>query len=158
MSEAEVLAELEGSLPPSEFRNFQSAVISGEHFDCMLRLTPIRLAILSKQIEALSGRKPPSLIKQKKDYVVSYWRLALARAAHRDLVQSPTPQTPLRRVDTNPANFGALEGTSGGGHGGGAPPLSPHHPLSASPGVGGVMRGASCGGGAGQMGTCSPAA
>ena len=102
MSEAEVLAELEGSLPPSEFRNFQAAVISGEHFDCMLRLTPIRLAILSKQIEALSGRKPPSLIKQKKDYVVSHWRLALARAAHRDLVQSPTPQTPLRRTTPIP--------------------------------------------------------
>ena len=156
MSEAEVLAELEQPTAV-EFRNFQSAVISGEHFDCMLRLTPIRLAILSKQIEALSGRKPRRSSSRRKT-TSPYWRLALARGA-------PRPGAVADAADAAPARRRNRQLWRARGHLRRRPRRRRRRrcapPVAAPPAiglarVGGVMRGASCGGGVGQMGDLLP--
>ena len=78
------------------------AAVDGLHPSAQLDLTPTRLAALGKQIELLSGRRAPSLIKQKRDFILAWWRLALARHAHTALIHSPSPQPSARRVEVNP--------------------------------------------------------
>ena len=47
----------------------------------------------------------PFLMKRR-DYIIAWWRLALARSAHETLINSPQPATPVRRQDFNPLHFG----------------------------------------------------
>ena len=50
-------------------------------------------------------------MKQRKDYVLSWWRQALAKDAHVQMLHSPLPVSPAKRVEANPL----LAGSGGGG-------------------------------------------
>ena len=113
MTPAEVMAELAASVHPAEAAHFYAAAVAGSHCEVNLTLNPTRLAALGKQVEQLSGKRVPHLMKQKRDYIVSWWRLAVARQAHSDAVNSPagiaapahgaaTVLSPSRRADANP--------------------------------------------------------
>jgi hypothetical protein len=106
-SVAQMLAELGATLPPPELAAFSAAAINSQHSDLPgLHLTPQRLAVLGKSIELLSGKRCPALMKQKRDYIAAWWRLALARSAHTASLNSPQPATPVRRQEYNPLRLG----------------------------------------------------
>ena len=73
-----------------------------------LELSTARLAMLARNIELLSGKRMPQLQKQKRDYVSSWMRLAIARRRHRELQHTASPAARAPRVDANPIR--AFEG------------------------------------------------
>ena len=107
LTESEILHELSQTISPQELESFASAAFNGERAEISnLNLSPQRLAVIGKSLELISGRRCPSLMKQKRDYIIAWWRLALARSAHETLINSPQPATPVRRQDFNPLHFG----------------------------------------------------
>ena len=115
---------------------------AGSHVEpSKLQLTPPRLAALGKSIELLSGRRAPRLIKQKQDFIVAWWRLALARSAQSEALMAattPPPPSPATRVESQPHQVGVGMGVGAapaGGGGGGARVQVPPQAASALKGL-----------------------
>ena len=53
-------------------------------------------------LSQLSGKRVPHLVKQRRDFVIAWLRQALARTAHDNLLSSPLPSSPAKRVEANP--------------------------------------------------------
>ena len=125
LNEEQILDELASTTPPAEMRAFAQAALNGENVMVTLHLSQTRLSVVGKSIELCSGKRCPTLIKQKRDYIGNWWRQALARSAHSSLVHSPQPSTPAKRIDANPLHLGddgaSSNRFSSGGRGAGAP-------------------------------------
>ena len=106
------MAELSACVAPKDLEQLIRAAASGRAFDeVAMHLTNTRLSVISKSIELMSGKRVPNLMKQRKDYVLSWWRQALAKDAHVQMLHSPLPVSPAKRVEANPL----LAGSGGGG-------------------------------------------
>ena len=108
LNEHEMLAELASSVPPATLSTLTASVAAGVPCEIELGLSNSRLAVMGRHVELLSGKKMPNLIKQRRDFVLAWWRQALARRAHDDGLAAqvmPTPPSPAKRIEPNPLHM-----------------------------------------------------